>query len=345
MSCDLVSIIVPVYNVEKYLKRCLSSIIAQKYSNIEIILIDDGSVDSSGKICDEYGKKDKRIRVFHKANGGLSSARNRGIEESRGNYIAFVDSDDWISSNYISILYENIKKFSADISACSMLRINDKGKKNVYVSLENKCFTPRDLFNRNNSTGLSACNKLYARSIFETIRFPVNKYFEDSFIYMETILKSKKIVTTSDYLYFYYINDNSITTGKFDLNVCIDSFNSQARVLSVALDNNFNSAALNVYFNNLYKWYMYSTKWLKKHNMRSESKHLSEEYHKISNKAFLKLSLKNKIKANSPFLFNFVKRIAKIVLFPIFLIRRKHNRKKNKKVLETVRIEDFRIND
>ena len=115
---DLISIVVPIYNVEKYLEKCINSIIIQTYKNIEIILVNDGSTDSSGKICDIYLKIDKRIKVVHKKNGGLSDARNVGIENAKGKYIAFIDSDDFLDSDFIEILYNLIIEYNADVSCC-----------------------------------------------------------------------------------------------------------------------------------------------------------------------------------------------------------------------------------
>ena len=116
MKKHLVSIVVPVYNVEKYLKRCVDSIINQSYNNIEILLVDDGSTDSSGKICDDYLKKDSRIKVIHKQNGGLSDARNFGIDKSTGDYLSFIDSDDWIEKDMIMNLFNSIINEKSDIS-------------------------------------------------------------------------------------------------------------------------------------------------------------------------------------------------------------------------------------
>lgn len=126
---DLISIVVPVYNVENYLDRCVKSIIAQVYTNIEIILVDDGSSDNSGKICEKWKEKDKRIIVIHKKNGGLSSARNAGIEIAKGKYIAFVDSDDYISKNMYSELYRVLKQNNSDIAICGRKYVWDNGKR------------------------------------------------------------------------------------------------------------------------------------------------------------------------------------------------------------------------
>ena len=131
---ELISIIVPVYNVEQYLDDCLVSILNQTYKNLEIILIDDGSTDNSGKICDEYAKKDSRIIVFHKENGGVSSARNAGLRIAKGIYIGFVDPDDWIAEDMYEVLYLNAKKYDADVSVCkSKIVINRNLKSNAPI--------------------------------------------------------------------------------------------------------------------------------------------------------------------------------------------------------------------
>lgn len=129
---ELVSIIVPVYNVEKYLKECIESIINQSFSNLEIILVDDGSTDESGNICDDFLNKDKRIKVFHKTNGGLSDARNYGINNSSGKYITFVDSDDLISPIFIDVLYNAIKQYDTHLSICGFQRFKDND--NLYIT-------------------------------------------------------------------------------------------------------------------------------------------------------------------------------------------------------------------
>ena len=115
----VISVIVPVYKVEKFLDRCINSIIQQTFTNLEIILVDDGSPDRSGEICDEWKMKDKRIRVIHKENGGLSDARNKGLDVATGDYVAFIDSDDWIDPDMFQLLYDATQKYQADIAECS----------------------------------------------------------------------------------------------------------------------------------------------------------------------------------------------------------------------------------
>ena len=161
MSKPLLSIIVPVYNVEKYIERCIKSILNQSFTNFELILVDDGSPDNCGKICDEYKKKDSRIKVIHKKNGGLSDARNAGIERAKGEYIAFVDSDDFINKYMYEILYKNAKKWDADISICNFKMVceNDRIDEDISVICEDA-----KVYGRN-----EALNKLYSNENLQFI--------------------------------------------------------------------------------------------------------------------------------------------------------------------------------
>ncbi|MDD6812335.1 MAG: glycosyltransferase family 2 protein [Lachnospiraceae bacterium] len=157
----LISIIIPVYNVEKYLTRCLESVVAQTYSNLEIILVDDGSTDNSGKVCDKYQEIDSRIKVVHKKNGGVSDARNEGIDEACGEYIAFVDSDDWVTRNYIENMYAILVKNSCDIAICDVKRTSKGDLKKSTEKLKTyfKDEAIKQLLYQKIST--SACGKLY----------------------------------------------------------------------------------------------------------------------------------------------------------------------------------------
>ncbi len=215
MKNDLISIIVPIYNVEKYLIRCIESIINQTYKTIEIILVDDGSTDNSSKICDEYKNKDKRIKVIHKKNGGLSSARNVGLDIAKGKYIGFVDSDDYISPNMYEMMYNNLIKTSGDIIICNF----------SYFKKEPPSFTTE--FNLKEYTNIEAIleliklkkrkiedyawNKLYKKELFKNIRYPERFLYEDIGTTYKLFNKSKKIVTIDCRLYAYYDNGNSIT--------------------------------------------------------------------------------------------------------------------------------------
>ena len=214
----LISIIVPVYKVEKYIDRCVKSIINQTYKNIEIILVDDGSPDNCPKICDEFEKIDKRIKVIHKKNGGLSDARNTGIDAAKGEYIGFVDSDDMISIDMYRFLLENIEKYNADISVCEMKKFKEetelgleKIKKEKIEILNQEEYLLKYFKIGTQTIEYYACNKLYKRDVLESGQFPVGLTSEDVLGTYKAILKSSKIISSSRKLYFYRQNVDGIT--------------------------------------------------------------------------------------------------------------------------------------
>ena len=208
---EKISVIIPVYNVEKYLKRCLDSVINQTYKNLEVILVDDGSTDNSGKICDEYAEKDKRIIVIHKNNGGLSDARNKGLDICTGNYISFIDSDDWIEKNFYEFAIDNLDK--ADLLIFDYYLTTDKKKKFVkcltkacYLTVE-ECL--RELSKANIQS--YAWNKLYKKELFAFIRFPKGINYEDQAIMHLIVDKCSKIKYFNKAFYNYFQNQKSIT--------------------------------------------------------------------------------------------------------------------------------------
>lgn len=218
----MISVIVPVYNVEKYLRECLDSIIGQTYRNIEIILIDDGSTDNSGIICDEYALYDKRIKVIHKENGGLSDARNCGLSVASGDIVSFIDSDDYVSPYFLEILYEAMEKGNCDIAAlkdcCAFWDGDDCGalsKVKHVIGLE-YC-TPskaiEHMFYMHVITG--AQFKLYKRYILGEIKFPVGYYYEDVATTYKAFLYSKKAVIVDADIYAYRKRKNSICREEF----------------------------------------------------------------------------------------------------------------------------------
>ena len=224
MGCALmnerISIIVPVFNVEKYLERCVNSLINQTYKNIEIILVDDGSPDLCPQMCNEYAKKDERIKVLHKKNGGLSDARNAGLDVATGEYIAFVDSDDWVETDFIETLYKNAKIENADISIIGCTLVWDDGRKKpvskdkgYYVFDKEKAI--REMLAQR-KFGCMVCQKMYRKQIFDTVRFPVGKLYEDVAVSMPTFLKAKKVVVSGNHGYNYYQRNDSIVNSKFD---------------------------------------------------------------------------------------------------------------------------------
>lgn len=217
---ERISIIVPVFNVEKYLERCVNSLINQTYKNIEIILVDDGSPDLCPQMCDEYAKKDERIKVLHKKNGGLSDARNAGLDVATGEYIAFVDSDDWVETDFIETLYKNAKSENADISIIGCTLVWDDGRKKPvskdkgYYVLDKEKAIREMLAQR--KFGCMVCQKMYRKQIFDTVRFPVGKLYEDVAVSMPTFLKAKKVVVSGNHGYNYYQRNDSIVNSKFD---------------------------------------------------------------------------------------------------------------------------------
>lgn len=212
---DLISVIIPVYKTELYLRRCLDSVINQTYTNLEIIIVDDGSPDNSGKICDEYALKDKRIKVIHKENGGLSSARNAGIDIATGKYIGFVDSDDEISIYMYEILYKEIIKNKGDIVVCNYTRYKNTpsySTNNYKIKIYNNTEAILGLIaNKHRKIDDYAWNKLYKTKLFKKIKFPLNRVYEDIGTTYLLIFYSKKVITIDAKLYGYFINLNSIS--------------------------------------------------------------------------------------------------------------------------------------
>ena len=216
----LISVIVPVYNVQPYLARCVDSILSQTYKNLEIFLVDDGSPDDCGRMCDEYKKADSRVKVIHKDNGGLSDARNVAIDVASGDYILCVDSDDYIHHTMIEVLYLSLKKHGCDISIASHLNVTDQGKPDLSSKKENKTkvFDVQSgleamLYQKDITT--SAWGKLYKAELFTNIRYPKGKLCEDLDTTYRLFAKSKKIVLNSVKLYFYLQRDNSIINSSF----------------------------------------------------------------------------------------------------------------------------------
>ena len=230
---EKISIIVPVYNVEKYLKYCVNSILSQTYKNFEIILVDDGSTDSSGKMCDDFASKDNRIKVIHKKNGGLSSARNEALKIASGDYIGFIDSDDCIVPDFYEYLYNLMKKHNADIAQGYFLRIPDDDIESVnsIIEDENKKI---DIIEKvlNNEEALDVLygilewpyvqevvvwNKLYKRDVLNNIVFPEKKLHEDEFTTHKILYNIKKIVVSNKYIYGYMQTKNSIMRKEISL--------------------------------------------------------------------------------------------------------------------------------
>ena len=217
-----ISVVVPIYNVEKYLRKCLDSIVGQTYKNLEVILVDDGSTDTSGKIADEYAERDKRITVIHKENGGLSDARNAGIEIATGTFITFIDSDDYIDREMIDVLHNCAEGFTADFVTCRRIKFTDESipeEKNSghiqYHVIDHK--NQMREFLRGEEFSTTAWGKLYKTSLFNEIRYPFGRLHEDVFTTYKLVHIAQKIVCTSFYGYYYRMNEKSITHSAFSV--------------------------------------------------------------------------------------------------------------------------------
>ena len=217
MISPLVSIIVPIYKVEPYLRRCLDSIINQTYSNLEIILVDDGSPDSCPQICDEYAAKDDRIIVIHKENGGLSEARNVGLDICKGDYISFIDSDDWIANTCVEILLNIAINNEADIVISNFIKAQNPFNINLsnYTILSTKLLNPieavKGLWSEYNTAFTTVWGVLYAKKILDKQRFPKGLIHEDLFTSYKFLYLSSKTAFIDMPLYCYFQRSNSIT--------------------------------------------------------------------------------------------------------------------------------------
>ena len=224
----IISVIVPVHNTEKYLRACVDSILTQTYDNIELILIDDGSSDQCGTICDEYSLKDRRIKVVHNEKaGGAPEARNIGLNLASGEYLAFVDSDDYICGEMFEVLLQNLVQNNADIAICDYQDVNCDGevvKKNNHKQIVPGVVTTREALKEliANFSFVVLWNKIYKRELFDSFRLPKNvRIGEDAYVMPEIFLRSQKIVAVSDPLYYYRNTPNSLTHSKFTIdNIC-----------------------------------------------------------------------------------------------------------------------------
>ena len=219
-NTPLITIIIPVYNAKKYLRDCIESILSQTYHNLEIILIDDGSTDGSEKLVNDYAKSDKRIKVVHQKNMGLSDARNTGLKHATGKYITFVDSDDRIEPNMIENLFNALIDSQADIAICSFKEIYPNGKTRGFShNYPKQVFTTEQaLANMLQENGfmVSATMKLFPTNYFKGIKFPVDKLHEDVGTTYKLIMEAKKIVFIPNEYYVYVHHNNSIINQTFD---------------------------------------------------------------------------------------------------------------------------------
>lgn len=229
----MISVIVPIYNVEKFIRKCVDSIIGQTYKNLEILLVDDGSPDKCGSICDEYARKDKRIKVIHKENGGLSSARNVALDVAIGDYVMFVDSDDWVEPDFCEEAMETIRKQGVSLVSFGYNNIHYEKKGDTYKRYKRCTDRPRLLDSSEAIRNIIlqddvifnfAWNKIYDKRLFEQVRFPIGKTFEDQAVTYILVNKAKKIYVSDKILYNYVRRNDSISSSWYTPRYCADRF-------------------------------------------------------------------------------------------------------------------------
>lgn len=234
-----VSVIVPVFNVEKYVSQCIESLLQQSLSDIEIIIVNDGSKDNSLSICEEYARKDNHIKIYTKQNGGVSSARNYGLQYVNSPYVGFVDSDDWISENFYEVLYNSITANDCDIAATSAIRMHKNSQKHRFNYEKEVVF--EDLINKIQYSNIPKCcyvwNKLYKTELVKNNLFKENSYYEDVLWIPEVIKQANKIVFVPNGLYYYRANANSIVKTRQTDKKQLDFYTAQKKLIKFFDDN------------------------------------------------------------------------------------------------------------
>ena len=213
----MVSIIIPVYNVQDYLARCVDSVLTQTYTDLEIILVDDGSIDISGDICDEYALHDARVRVIHKENGGLSDARNAGLDVARGNYVAFIDADDYVHPSFVELLLKTINETGAQIAVSTWQELKDGDKPRKVKTKRPRCtiLTQEEAISSvfyQKKLNHSACSRIFETQLFNNLRFPEGMLYEDLAIIYPLLCKVEKVALINTPMYYYMHRQGSIIT-------------------------------------------------------------------------------------------------------------------------------------
>lgn len=297
----MISVIVPIYNVENYLEDCINSILSQSYKELEIILVDDGSPDSCGKICDKYSKKDSRITVIHKDNGGLSDARNTGIDAANGEYLSFVDSDDLLHKDFYLTLFNILIDNNSDISMCNFLKftnekVNDKFIKNPTIKTISNIDALNDLYTNKYVNYIVACNKLYKATLFKNLKFPLGKIHEDEFTTPKILFKANKISIIEEELYYYRQTPNSIMNSQFNISN-LDFLEAIDDRLSFITENKldmlYKKCIYQLSFERINFYYM-----IKNSDIPNKEYLLNELRKKLSNSNISVLSLKAKLLIN-----------------------------------------------
>ena len=232
---NLVSVLLPVYNVERYISACLNSVVDQTFKNLEIVIVDDGSTDNSWEICNQYAKRDSRIVLVSQVNKGLAGARNTALNHARGDCIAFIDSDDFVTLDYVEMLVDRMERFSADIVACGRWRYSEKGAVEEHrPAFSNNVMNGMDALralNSYRSFDMSMCSKLVRRDLFEGERFPEGKLSEDQFVCYRLLAKAHSVYYDSRPLYYYRQRIGSISRNSKVNTYPIEASREQLRFL------------------------------------------------------------------------------------------------------------------
>lgn len=240
-----ISVIVPVYKVEAYLERCIDSILGQSYQDFELILVDDGSPDNCGAMCDDYAEKNTRIHVIHQENGGLSAARNAGLEwvfqNSGSQWIAFIDSDDWIHKDYLKILIAAAEENGVPIAMCEEFSTDRFVQDAKYENYNIEILDPEQAYISYYCASVRACGKIVQKNMMKDLRFPVGKLFEDSFITHLLLFESERVAVTACKLYYYYLSPGSITRMKWSPKK-MDEFEGHSIRLKYLMENGYRAA-------------------------------------------------------------------------------------------------------
>lgn len=266
----LISVIVPIYNVEKYIDKCIGSIVNQKYKNLEIILVDDGSTDNCPTLCDEWSKRDSRIVVIHKENGGLSDARNAGMDIMSGEYVSFVDGDDYVNERYIEVLYNNLVKYGADVSQVSFNKEEVYSENEIRVEALDASVACKNFYiSKMPQMMISSCAKLFKTDLISNQRFPKGRNFEDQFFTPRVVYFSHKIVMSNERLYNYINRQDSITHIPFNAKKIEDILWVMKDNFKFFLNHNaYNMAAI---------FYFHRKKLISKLNIEAEEENLHNE--------------------------------------------------------------------
>lgn len=299
MNKKLVSIVVPIYNVEEYLRECIDSICTQTYENIEIILVDDGSTDTSPEICDTYQKIDSRIRAFHKNNGGLSDARNYGLNVATGEYIAFIDSDDYIDESFVKNLLQAAEENDADIAVCSYRKVYDKpiqkyGNINYIAETVSGISFLKSLYSgKHSDMGFVAWNKLYKKKLFtdHEIIYPKGRIYEDTFTTYKLLYYTKKVALIDYAYYSYRIRPGSIMQSSMTVKKCKDWLEGDQSAVDFFWREK-NQELFDAAFNSFLRSQIVIYKKLKKAGISDGAKYILEGYTGCYNKNISNSSLK-----------------------------------------------------